>query len=172
MKRLTKVALVLTAILILAGIRVQAQQGRGQGMPGSQRPRPTTRPPQASGPHDTRADRHDPRRGPAETSAKRSPADLLTQNTKLAARLESLLPEGTNLQTAAAGFKNLGQFVAAVHVSKNLNLPFEELKAKLIGSPEMKLGQAIHELRPGVDAKAEAKKAQQQAKQEIRNRAS
>jgi len=29
-------------------------------------------------------------------------------------------PPGTNLQSAATGFKNLGQFVAAVHVSHNL----------------------------------------------------
>jgi hypothetical protein len=39
--------------------------------------------------------------------------NILAKNTALDARLQALLPAGTNLQTAATGFKNLGQFVAA-----------------------------------------------------------
>jgi len=99
----------------------------------------------------------------------KSAGDLLAQNTKLSSRLETLLPEGTNLQDAAGGFKNLGQFVAAVHVSKNLGIPFEDLKAKMTGPDAEKLGKTIHELKPEVNAKAEAKKANNQAKQDIRD---
>jgi hypothetical protein len=33
-------------------------------------------------------------------------SERLTDNTKLSGRLQSLLPAGTNVQTAAAGFKN------------------------------------------------------------------
>jgi len=91
----------------------------------------------------------------------------LASNTKLAGKLQSLLPAGTNLQTAASGFKNLGQFVAAVHVSHNLGIPFDQLKAKMLGPPSMSLGKAIQALKPAANAKAELKKAQHQAHQDL-----
>lgn len=93
--------------------------------------------------------------------------DQLERHPKLASRLESQLPAGTNLNNAAQGFKNLGQFVAAVHVSKNLGIPFSDLKARMTGDSPMKLGKAIQELRPDVDAKAEAKKAEKQARNDL-----
>lgn len=95
----------------------------------------------------------------------------LEQNHTLSASLQSLLPAGTNLQDASKGFKNLGQFVAAVHVSHNLNIPFDQLKAKLTGPGAMQLGKAIHSLKPEMDSKAadaEAKKAEKQAKETIK----
>jgi hypothetical protein len=77
-----------------------------------------------------------------------------------------LLPAGTDVQTAAAGFKTLGAFAAAVHVAKNLDIPFNPLKMKLTGATPEPLGQAIHDLKPTVNAQAEAKKALAQAKQD------
>jgi hypothetical protein len=71
----------------------------------------------------------------------------LKQNTNLAAKLESRLPKGTNLMTAAEGFRNLGQFVAAVNVSNNLGISFDELKTKMVTN-NMSLGQAIQATRP------------------------
>ena len=65
------------------------------------------------------------------------------------------LPVGTTIQDVAGGFKNWGQFVAAVHVSNNLGIPFADLKARMTGIPvpgslpgtvplgPMSLGQAI-----------------------------
>jgi len=98
----------------------------------------------------------------------KSSTDILAQNTKLSSQLGELLPAGTDVQRAAAGFKNLGQFVAAVHVAHNLGIPFDELKAKMTGLGSENLGKAIKSLRPKADAKAEAKKAKRQAKQDIR----
>src|SRR5579883_2478920 len=83
----------------------------------------------------------------------------LADNTKLASKLQSLLPAGTNLQQASQGFKNLGQFVAAVHVSHNLGIPFDQLKAKMQGPPTESLGKAIQQLKPDADAKAEDRRA-------------
>lgn len=100
-------------------------------------------------------------------SGKKSVSDLLTQNTKLSAKLQSLLPAGTNLQQAASGFKNLGQFVAAVHVSHNLGISFSALKTEMTGPDHDSLGQAIHDLQPAVNAKNESKKATKQAKRDI-----
>jgi hypothetical protein len=87
----------------------------------------------------------------------------LSSNTKLSSKLQGLLPPGTNLQQAAQGFKNLGQFVAAVHVSHNLGIPFDQLKAKVTGTGAESLGKAIHDLKPSADAKSEAKKAGKEA---------
>jgi hypothetical protein len=100
-------------------------------------------------------------------SGPKSASDLLSQNTKLASKLQSLLPAGTDLQAAASGFKNLGQFVAAVHVSHNLGIPFDQLKAKMIGPPTESLGKAIQALKPDANSKTETQKATQQAKQEM-----
>jgi hypothetical protein len=91
-------------------------------------------------------------------------------------RIQSLLPPGSDLKTAESDFKNYGQFIAALHVSQNLNIPFDQLKAKMTGvSPTsagqtntapMSLGKAIQTLRPNLSesqANEEAKRAQTQA---------
>jgi len=92
-------------------------------------------------------------------------------------KIQSLLPPGTDIKTAESGFKNHGQFIAALHVSKNLNIPFDQLKAKMTGvtatsstaqtsSTAVSLGKAIHALRPNMSvtqANVEAKKAEKQA---------
>lgn len=103
-----------------------------------------------------------------QTIGPKSSTDILSHNTKLASQLGGLLPAGANLQEAAAGFKNLGQFVAAVHVSHNLGIPFDQLKAKMTGANSESLGKAIKSLKPEADSKAEAKKAQKQAKEDFR----
>jgi hypothetical protein len=103
------------------------------------------------------------------SSGQKTPGQLLTQNTKLASKLQALLPAGTDLQTAASGFKNLGQFVAAVHVSHNLGIPFDQLKAKMQGPPAESLGKAIQQLKPTADSKTETKKATKEADTDIKD---
>ncbi len=101
---------------------------------------------------------------------KQSPTDILSKTPQLSSRLQSLLPAGTNLSDAASGFKNLGQFIAAVHVSHNLGISFSDLKARMIAGDS--LGKAIEALNPNVNAKAEAKKATKQSKSELDQAAS
>ena len=82
------------------------------------------------------------------TTTTLSPVQLkLQKNTNLASKLQSRLPAGTDLTLAAAGFRNLGQFVAAVNVSNNLGIPFLELKTRMVDQG-MSLGQAIQDARP------------------------
>lgn len=100
-------------------------------------------------------------------SGHKTAGQLLTQNTKLASKLQALLPPGTDLQTAAAGFKNLGQFVAAVHVSKNLGIPFDQLKSTMLGPPPESLGKAIKTLDPNANTKSALKTAKQQTHQDL-----
>lgn len=80
----------------------------------------------------------------------------------LARNLQPLLP-GVDLNVASVGFRNLGQFVAAVHVSNNLGISFTELKNRMV-TQNRSLGQSIQELRPKANASAEASRAERQAR--------
>ena len=123
----------------------------------------------AGGPHTTakapKASTHGPSAHPTGTAgAPLTPVQQkLLRNTNLATKVQSQLPAGMTVQDASLGFRNLGQFVAAVNVSNNLGIPFAELKSRMTGANPMSLGQAIHTLRPTVDAKAESRTAQRQA---------
>jgi len=103
--------------------------------------------------------------GGDRTGGGRTPGELLQQNTRLSENLGKVLPAGTDLQTAASGFKNLGEFVAAVHVSNNLGVPFADLKARMMTGDS--LGDAIRALRPDADAQIEARKARAQAEDDV-----
>ena len=76
-----------------------------------------------------------------------TPTSTAVKNPQLEQRLKLLLPAGTNIANASKGFKNWGQFVAAVHVAHNLNIPFASLKAKMTGKTPLSLGQAIQALK-------------------------
>lgn len=91
------------------------------------------------------------------------------------AKLKAVLPAGTDINDATAGFKNFGQLNAAVNVSQNLGIDFADLKASMTGitidggktnQPTKSLGQAIQQFKPGVDANAEAAAATTQASKE------
>lgn len=102
---------------------------------------------------------------------RRTVSQLLTQNTKLSSDLQSILGPKVNLQQAAGGFRNLGTFVAAAHVSKNLGIPFDQLKTTLAGD-HYNLGKSIHKLQPNLSrkqVKQAVKKAKHQAKADIQN---
>jgi hypothetical protein len=99
----------------------------------------------------------------------KTPTQLLMQNPKLSNQLQTMLPEGTNVQDAASGFNNLGEFVAAVHISQNLNIPFDQFKQKVTNGDS--LGKALQELNPSLnhkEVKSEVKKAKKQAKEDIK----
>jgi hypothetical protein len=108
-------------------------------------------------------------------------SDQLSKNSKLSNKLQTLT--GMSAQKACSGFKNLGQCVAAAHVSKNLGISFACMKADMTGqapaqgsscragtgSKSMSLGKSIQALSPNVDQKLEAKKAEKQADADIKN---
>jgi len=80
-----------------------------------------------------------------------TPTTDSVKNPRLEARLLTMLPAGTNIYDASRGFKNWGQFVAAVHISHNLSIPFADLKSRMtaptrgsaVQGPPMSLDQAI-----------------------------
>jgi hypothetical protein len=96
-----------------------------------------------------------------------------------------LLASGFTLDQASFHFKNQGQFIAALHVSQNLQIPFADLKEAMTGikpvlgevppvepttpssTPTLSLGQAIKKLRPTADSTGEASTAEHQATSDL-----
>jgi len=95
-------------------------------------------------------------------------ASKISSHPQQAARIERMLPQGMTLATASNGFRNQGQFIAALHVSQNLNIPFTDLKQAMTGPNPMSLGQSIHKLRPSVDATTAESRARTQATTDLR----
>lgn len=158
--------LILTAVIASAGLAT-AQHGMGRA--GGQMPR-------TAGVAQRPA--HEPStkgaRMPAAQHAKTAAAQL-ERNPALAARIQPLLPAGTTAEQASAGFKNWGQFVAALHVSKSLGIPFADLRSRLTQPESLSMGKAVHQLRPDLseeqvragvrNAEREAKRVKQEASQ-------
>ena len=94
-----------------------------------------------------------------------SPVQQKVQShTQLANKLQSRLGPHVNVVNAASGFRNLGQFVAAVNVSHNLGIPFTQLKRDMV-QEHMSLGQSIQDLRPRANSEREVQRAQTQTRQ-------
>jgi hypothetical protein len=100
---------------------------------------------------------------PAPTSVQKE----LQGNPVLADGLRGRLPQGTDLNAAAGGFRRLELFVASVHASNNLDIPFSELKRRIVNDG-MTLGQAIQDIRPKSRYWAEARRAEDDAAAAIR----
>jgi len=65
------------------------------------------------------------------------------------------------------GFTNMQEYLAAVHASRNLDIPFGKLKETIQRGKT--LDQAIRELRPRANAQIEAWRAEQQAQKALRS---
>ncbi len=106
---------------------------------------------------------------------------------KLTTQLQAELPSRTRLRDACAQFKDLDECVAGLHVSRNLGIKFNCLKWEVTGmkpagdiksceAPSrekgMSLSRAIRELKPGTDARTEAKNAERRAREDIKDASS
>jgi hypothetical protein len=103
----------------------------------------------------------------------------------LKSKLTALLPidpltgKTMTLDKASLGFKNQGQFIAALHVSENLGIPFTTLKSNMVtitpGAPGEQptatqtgsLGQAIQKSKATANVTTEVQKAEQQASADL-----
>jgi len=113
-------------------------------------------------------------------------AQKIQSNHGLQPKVNGMLPTGMTLDQASLGFKNQGQFIAALHVSRNLGIPFADLKTAMTGirpttttstpgpiingttggstpGTTMSLGQAIKKLRPTANATTATATAEHQA---------
>jgi hypothetical protein len=106
---------------------------------------------------------------PTEPTPMNKAQQKMASNANLRAKLQSRLPPGTDIMAAAAGFRNLGQFVAAVNVSHNLGISFDALRSRMTGPDPMSLGQAIQQVKGlnPVVAESTAQNALAQANAEL-----
>jgi len=103
---------------------------------------------------------------------------------KLSLQLQAVLPPRTSLKDACAGFKNLNDCVAALHVSHNLNIKFNCLKWDVTGAKPagvvkscappsndraMDLSKAIRVLKPDANSRTEAGNAEKRAREDIKD---
>ena len=93
----------------------------------------------------------------------------LPRNPKLVAKLQGMLPAGLNVDQAATGFRNQGQFIAAVNVSRNLGIPFADLKTSMVNDG-LSLGQSIQRLKPSANAEVETSRATRWANKQLEPR--
>lgn len=182
MKRAILLSTAFAILVCLSGLPLMAQGRSGGGNPGGgpgmgQGQGPGMGPGQmGNGPMSQQPPMGNPGmgRGTNTTTNQRmgqmkTPSQLLQQNTKLSSKLQTLLPKGTNVEQAASGFRNLGEFVAAVHISKNLNIPFDQFKEKVTNGDS--LGKALRKLNPSLshkEVKSQVKKAKKEAKADIK----
>jgi len=158
--------LAILALALLVALAPAYAQGRGGGPPPSRGAGGA--PPAGAGAPGPGS--HGPRNTGGGTSglAHSSPNDVLSHNTAIAGKINTLT--GEDAKTACGGFKNLGQCVAAAHVAKNLDIPggFDALKKAMLGPPSESLGKAIQGLSPNANAKDEVKKANKQATDDLK----
>jgi hypothetical protein len=103
-----------------------------------------------------------------ESEHRSSIAQRITSNTPLNAKVQALLPSGMTVTQAASGFRSENQFLAALHASKDLGIPFAQIKSEMTAGDHDSLLRAIQELKPTTDAAVAAKTAQNEATTDIR----
>jgi hypothetical protein len=107
------------------------------------------------------------------------------RDTKLTAKLQAagVLAADKDVKSTCSTFGNLGDCVAALHVSHNLGLDFNCVQADVtgvhtgadvsgckgaVGGKAGSLAKAVHTLKPEANAKAESKNAEKQAKEDLK----
>jgi hypothetical protein len=91
-----------------------------------------------------------------------SPPNTMAPNSDaVGRRLAAIAPSGMSAKTACEGFKTTELCAETLNVSRNLDIPFTELKAKVTGG--QRLDMAIRQLRPNADATFEVRMAGRQA---------
>ena len=70
----------------------------------------------------------------------------ISRNPSQLARFSAMLPEGMSLEQATTGFRNQGQFIAALNASKNQGVSFADLQTAMTVDG-LSLGQAVKQLR-------------------------
>jgi hypothetical protein len=114
-------------------------------------------------------------------------ASATDRDKKLAANLQSagVLAQNATLSESCAPFTALHECLASLHASKNAAIDFNCLRANVTGvhtnadlsackgpsDKRMDLHKAIHLLKPEVDAKSQAKNAEKQAQDDLKDAA-
>ena len=81
-------------------------------------------------------------------------------------RVKSVLSPGTKIELAAEDFETPEQFVTVAHAARNTSVPFVLLKHRMLSEGKT-LAEAIEELKPELNAKAEVERARDAARSDL-----
>ena len=81
-------------------------------------------------------------------------------------RVQSVLNKGTKLELAAEDFRTAEEFVTVAHAARKTSVPFMVLKHRVLNEGRT-LSDAIHEVKPDLDAKAEVARAREAAQADL-----
>ena len=81
-------------------------------------------------------------------------------------RVKTVLNPGTQIELAAEDFETPEQFVTVAHAARNTSVPFVLLKHRVLNEGQT-LAEAIQELKPELDAKAEVERARDAARSDL-----
>jgi hypothetical protein len=70
----------------------------------------------------------------------------ISQNPNQLARVKAMLPADMTIEAATTGFRNQGQFIAALNASKNQGIAFTDLQ-KAMTENGLSLGQAVKQMK-------------------------
>ena len=136
------------------------------------------------------ASQNESNHGSSGTSAPTSTqkiSHVLAKNPVIGQKIVDLTGDSKGAADACTGFKNIGQCIAAAHVSKNISgLNFYCMRLAMTGTalppnsniscnlpstfkPGVSLGKAIQTFDPQADTKAETKKATTESQQDLKN---
>jgi len=184
--RFTRTAVTVTAMVLMAGAPVFAGQ-RGHAPTPQPNAHPSPAPTSTSTTTTSSGKTSTPTSASSTTTPTMNPiAAKIQANSGLYSKVSAMLPidpkTGTTmtLNDASAGFKNQGQFVAALHVSQNLGISFLDLKNAMVTKQTTasgtsmtqtgSLGQAIQTVKHTSSATAttQATKAEQEADSDLK----
>jgi hypothetical protein len=168
---------VLVATAAAVGLLAWTQGARAQTSPSEQPTDPSTQPAQQSMPSSETPTSPEPSATDPSTPSAPDTATAPTDASASATaptppaeegntRLAAAVPQGMSAAEACAGFKNSLDCATTLHASQNLNIPFADLKSKVTGGE--KLHAAIHDLKPAANAKSEARRAEDQARSDMK----
>jgi len=96
-------------------------------------------------------------------------AAKIASKPQLNARIIAMLPKGMTLNQASRGFKNQGQFIAALNVSQNLGCDcFRQVKADMTVK-HMSLGQSIQDVKKTANTSVEVHRAETEADHDVKS---
>jgi hypothetical protein len=104
---------------------------------------------------------------PAPESAPKLVMTIPVSAPELHQRMKPVLARGTKLTLAVEGFTSAEQFATLAHAARNTQVPFILLKHRVLNEGQT-LEQAILASKPDVDARAEAARAHDEAREDLR----
>ena len=153
--------------------------------PHAQAPKPNAKPTTPGGSRSTSLPTHGTKSGTASSSALPSSTSTSTpphtpirlnpiaakiaSKPQLNARITAMLPKGMTLNQASRGFKNQGQFIAALHVSQNLGCDcFRQIKTDMTRK-HMSLGRSIQDVKKTANTTVEVHRAESEADRDVKS---